>query len=280
MTCPPDLCSLPEARRAEHVAECAVCRLEMELGAAPDEPCDPARVNGLVVRALTDFARESKRRRMVTTMRLRWTLLAAAVLLLGAAAAASALRARRHGSSPPADVVAHAPSAALAIATTTTAASADTSSPVVAVDALPRAAAASSVAANPPPSAPSDDWTSSSLFAAANASRRQGDSAVAASQYRLLEQRFPASEEAATAHLSLALLLLDALADANGALVEVDRYLAERPQGSLREECLATRARALAKLGRREEEKRAWAELLREYPNTLYSDQARARIAE
>jgi TolA-binding protein len=102
----------------------------------------------------------------------------------------------------------------------------------------------------------------------------------AASQYRLLEQQFPDSEEAATAHVSLGLVLLDQLGDPSRALEAFDRYLADRNRTALREQSLVGRARALGKLGNHEEEKRAWATLLREYPTSLSAEAARSALAK
>jgi hypothetical protein len=270
MICPPDLQSLGAAERAAHVAECEACRLELDLATAPpDAPCDDARVARLVDGALSDFMRAPVRRSRPTRLN-KWALLAAAVLLVGAAAAANLLRTPRQS------VVDQAPVAPKASATTVaqTAAPETVAPSIVSVEDLPSAQP-------PPPPTPIDDvTTSASLFASANAARRHGAHAVAISQYRLLERRFPASEEAATAHVSLALLLLDQAGDAQGALAEVDRYLADQPHGSLREESLTTRARALGKLGRRDEEKQAWSNLLREYPDSLYRDTARSRMGD
>lgn len=121
--------------------------------------------------------------------------------------------------------------------------------------------------------------TAAQLFVQANDARRKGHDAEAMATYRTLQRRFSSSPEAVASHMSLGRLLLDGRHDAAGALVEFDRYLASASRGELREEALIGRALALGQLERSEEERRAWQALLREYPSSMYADQARDRIA-
>jgi TolA-binding protein len=122
--------------------------------------------------------------------------------------------------------------------------------------------------------------TAAALFARANRARQSGDARGAIDLYRQLTRRFPQSEEAGVAHVSLGRLLLDRQGDASGALVELDRYLADPRHVALRESCLIGRARALGMLGQRDDERRAWEALLAEYPDSLHVGRARARLGE
>ncbi len=120
--------------------------------------------------------------------------------------------------------------------------------------------------------------TAAQLFGRANDARRKGRDAEATSTYRALQQLFPTSPEAVASHMSLGRLLLDGHHDPGSALAEFDRYLANGSHSELREEALIGRALALGQLQRAEEERRAWQTLLREYPSSMYADQARDRI--
>jgi len=134
-----------------------------------------------------------------------------------------------------------------------------------------------SFAPSPPSALPSPSPSSASaMFDAANSARRAGDTAAALALYDGLERQFPASREARLANATTARLLLDQ-GNANGAVARYDRYLASGA-GELREEAMAGRATALERLGREEEEARAWALLLATYPRTPYAAHARARV--
>ena len=88
--------------------------------------------------------------------------------------------------------------------------------------------------------------------------------------------RYPASDEARLARVSLGKLLL-AKGNASGAAREFDEYL-KGGQGQLTEEALVSRAQSLQKLGHKEAEKRTWQGLLDGYPNSVYSAEARRRL--
>ena len=115
------------------------------------------------------------------------------------------------------------------------------------------------------------------LFREASASRRSGDPSLARALYLRLEHDFPASDEAHLAHVSLGNLLLTM-----GRPAEAERqfasYLGGRP--ALAQEALVGRAQSLAALGSSADEQRVWEGLLHDYPNSLYSAQARQRLAE
>jgi len=131
-----------------------------------------------------------------------------------------------------------------------------------------------------PVPAPSFDITAPELFARANDTRRRGDAAAAARQYVVLQARFPRSPEASLSHVALGRLYLDRLGDSGRALAQFDEYLAGGRDGDFSEEALVGRALALQRLGRTDEERRAWHTLLGAFPRSLSADRARARMVE
>ena len=136
---------------------------------------------------------------------------------------------------------------------------------------VPAAVAAPAPAAAPVPT------TASGLFESANTARRSGDTVTALARYDALESQFPSTREAHVAKATTGKLLLDR-GDAVGALARLDAYLASGA-AELREEAMAGRATALERLGRGDEEARAWEALVATYPGTPYGTHARARIA-
>ena len=118
--------------------------------------------------------------------------------------------------------------------------------------------------------------TASALFDSANAARRDGDTASALARYDALDRQFPQTAEARLAKATTGKLLLDR-GDAAGALARFDAYLASGAS-ELREEAMAGRATALERLGRGDDEVRAWAALLAAYPGTPYAVHAKTRV--
>lgn len=143
----------------------------------------------------------------------------------------------------------------------------------------PSAPAASAVAATSDDSSPSENepLSAGKLFAQANQARRAGDIGRASGLYHLLQDQFPGSSEAELSRVTLSLLLLDS-GDAQGALVGFERYLAGASSG-LEAEALVGRARALGRLGRRDLEAKAWQEVQRKYPSSIYGRQAGERLS-
>ena len=139
--------------------------------------------------------------------------------------------------------------------------------------AAPVAAVAPAAAVTPAP-APT---TASALFDSANAARRDGDTAAALARYDALDKQFPQATEARIAKATTGKLLLDR-GDAAGALARFDAYLASGAH-ELREEAMAGRATALERLGRGDDEVRAWMALLADYPATPYAVHAKTRVA-
>jgi TolA-binding protein len=102
--------------------------------------------------------------------------------------------------------------------------------------------------------------------------------AEAVMAYEELQAKFPRSAEAALSHVVLARRYLGQ--EPERALRHFDAYLRSEPHGALAQESLNGRARALGMLGRGTEERRAWQDLLRRYPESVYADRARERLGE
>ncbi len=120
------------------------------------------------------------------------------------------------------------------------------------------------LAIGPAPDAREDP---AALFERANTARRRADYGDAEKLYRSLVQTHPDTREAETSRIILGRMLL-ARGAAVDALSSFDAYLAEAPQGSLREQALIGRAQSLQALGRRKDERAAWRALLEAFPAT------------
>jgi TolA-binding protein len=117
------------------------------------------------------------------------------------------------------------------------------------------------------------------LFADANRARRAGDYPLALRRYADLRRAYPGSRPELTARVVVGDLLL-AEGPTRDALASFDSYLAASPDGTLAEEALVGRASALMRLGRRDEERVAWTQLLRQHPDSVQGARARRRLAE
>jgi TolA-binding protein len=118
------------------------------------------------------------------------------------------------------------------------------------------------------------------VFAAANEARRRGDSVLAAKLYRQLQQQFPGTREEVNSRYLLGRLLQDRGDDSSQSLALFTRYLAESPNGTLAEEARLGRALALMRLGRPQDERLAWQELLSSHPRSIHAERARKRLDE
>lgn len=116
-----------------------------------------------------------------------------------------------------------------------------------------------------------------SLFAAANLARRQGELGTATKLYRLLQARFPASDEARLSLVTFAKLELDR-GNGAAALASFDQYVS-RAEGPLEAEALVGRATALERLGRRRDAAAAWRTVAERYPGSTYARQANERLS-
>ena len=167
--------------------------------------------------------------------------------------------------------------AAAAFAATPAHPAALTPSPSPAVGIATSATSLPAPAPAPAPVAPAPAPSSASaLFDSANAARRSGDTSTALARYDALDRQFPQTAEARLSKATTGKLLLDR-GDAAGALARFDAYLASGAS-ELREEAMAGRATALERLGRGDDEVRAWAALLAAYPGTPYALHAKTRV--
>ncbi|HVZ71591.1 MAG TPA: tetratricopeptide repeat protein [Polyangia bacterium] len=119
--------------------------------------------------------------------------------------------------------------------------------------------------------------TADEIFADANRARRAGDDARALRRYAELSRAFPGSRQEMTARVIVGDLSLGRGA-ARDALTSFDSYLAANPDGTLAEEARVGRARALEELGRADEEREAWRQLLRRHPDSVQTERARERL--
>lgn len=152
--------------------------------------------------------------------------------------------------------------------------------PSVSVDELPTAALAAPTApaASVPSSSSVPTFDAAELFRRANAERRAQRTPNAVELYRSLLALHPNSLEAHAARVSLGRLLLDRARDPQGALTQFEAYLSGGGDQNLAEEARVGRALAFMRLGRREEERRAWHDLMEHHPDTLQSAFAHQRL--
>jgi hypothetical protein len=121
---------------------------------------------------------------------------------------------------------------------------------------------------------------SEALFASANAARAASDYAMAEARYARLSQLYPGTRAELVSRVSRGNLWLARSASPERARSAFASYLTARPNGTLAEEARAGLARSLGLLGRDEDERAAWAELISRHPSSLHAAYARARLAE
>ncbi|HTB76085.1 MAG TPA: tetratricopeptide repeat protein [Polyangiaceae bacterium] len=289
-----------------HLRQCPACRMERRVRNDFRRVADGthAEVRALIARALVP-GRERTARRRARGTRLRFALVAAALLLglSGLAAAASGWSLWRGASG---EAVDGAPTGAGALTAPSArrgppsieapAALADSPSavPSIALAApLPLGGTATSEARATRAIAKAEQAKRSMepalreadvlaedaarLFDDANAARRRGDHGEAETAYGRLMAAHPGSPEARESLVALGRMLLDDGAPAR-ALPRFDEYV--RRGGALTAEAMLGRALALGRLGRTEDERSAWSMLAGAYPDGVYAERARARLAE
>jgi len=121
-----------------------------------------------------------------------------------------------------------------------------------------------------------DALSAAQLFSDANQARRASNPGRATELYRLLQRKFPRSQEAQLSLVTLGSLQLNG-GNAGGALATFNRYLSHGGR-SLEAEALYGKAQALRRLGRASEERSVWERLLARYPGSGYAPQARERL--
>ena len=272
-------------RLEQHLAECAVCRVERALATQAAVDVTPLRDEKLLLARLKrDVAirleavpgpRTRRKRTLVVV-----ALLAASVA--SAATAATVVVMRRAASSREATV---ATKAAGKVGQAARAAPVAAPSPTRAAEepspAEPAAVDAAPPSAEMPAKPVAVEVTSAAeAFSRANLARRDGKVKEAVRLYRTLQERFAGSSEELVSRVALGRLLLDRLGDSRGALVQFNSYLASPGSGALREEAMVGRALALGRLGRGAEERAAWSALLAAWPKSAHAKHARARLAE
>jgi len=263
MSCPEDLLdrssALDEAERRilmSHAARCASCALEIGLPSALPQ-VTRKEVSTAIERVMRPAPRRWKPKHVAF-------LAAAAVLVCGAAMAAMESMHAKTTSAPPIATPAPRAQSEKPAATMSEPAT-------VAIEDLPHMAMPLN---NKPPLGE----TSSQLFARANKARQAGDTETSLATYKRLEVRWPASNEARVARVSVGRMLLEKN-DPTNALSEFDAYLNAEPRGDLREDALVGKARACSMLSRKEDELSAWKSLVAEYPSSMYAARAQERIS-
>jgi TolA-binding protein len=271
-----------EERLHEHLRECSACRLERALRQSVALPL--SREEELLAQRAADrtaqrFLQPVPRQKLVSASALRWGMLVASIGLVAVGFAAIGrsltLRTRTRMPAPAAARLSGSDKSSVApVSTPPTGSVAEAGAETAVIPAAPSLAPAPT-----PPASVERVESPAELFARANHARRQDQSETAASLYRDLQARFPKSNEALVSCVTLGRLMLDRLNQPTGALAQFQRYLRAVPGGGLREEAIIGRALALGRLGRGPEEQTAWQVLLKEYPDSMYSERARARLA-
>jgi TolA-binding protein len=273
-----------------HLAACTSCRMSHDVssdfdGADAFDLHDGARIRALADRARiwvgSDAGVGRQGTRLRPPARLRALGAAAALIVFCGSASAAvwwwrrpapvgpSVAARVSASAPPASASVRRREQALALAPSVPAA------PPVLLHPRPAQHAALEPRAGSIKTTPS----ATSILQQATEARQRGERARAAELYRRLQRQFPASAEAVLSAIPLGGLLLgDGLPRA--ALVQFDDYLAKAHGGALIPEALYGRARALARLGDRVEERQTWTRLCADFPESAYAPLGRHRLAE
>lgn len=150
--------------------------------------------------------------------------------------------------------------------------------PAQAPKTVPREPSAARQDSTSPETTSPDTTSAAELFRQANVERRAGDVTSAIRLYRSLQSRYPNAAESHASRVSLGRLLLDRQSDPKGALAEFDAYLQVSGDETLAEEARVGRALAFQRLGDRNEERRAWLELLEHHPDSLQVARAKQRL--
>jgi TolA-binding protein len=280
-----------QVRLEQHLSVCASCRREQQLGADFDEVGGFQRGDHRLIGRLGDRAVERLGMRLPPRRSVRsWSIAAALACTLFAAGAGAGVLWRVRTLPPlvPSDSSSTSgidvtPKQPTAVSTKgPPAQSIDDSVPATTPVPFPfhpkaQRRAPVSPSASTAAAVETPNETASVLFGNANRERRQAHAAVATGLYDELERRFPRSEEARVSHVSLGRLLLERSAWSE-AKTQFDEYLTLSPDGILAPEALFGRAQALRALGRRDEERATWTELLTRFADSVYASRGRHRV--
>lgn len=124
------------------------------------------------------------------------------------------------------------------------------------------------------------DIDPSDLLAKAQRLRAARDWKGAAQAYQAIVKQYPDTVEGRMSLISLGAIRLDHLGDAAGGLRSYEAYLKVASRGTLAQEAAYGRIRALRKMGRADQERSALEGFLRDFPDALLADAARARLAD
>jgi TolA-binding protein len=262
------------ARLDQHLAECAVCRVERALGRQAALDVEPLRDEKLLVARLKRDVAERLKNPSKGRVRRKRAVIALSLVAasLASVAAATTIVLVRRDAVPPSVPAAtpKPPEASQAL------------EPAPPPKAQPAPAPEPVEVTPPEPAKPPalETGSASELFSRANQARRDGKVKEAVRLYRALQERHAGSGEELVSRVALGRLLLDRLGDSRGALVQFNSYLASPGSGALREEAMVGRALALGRIGRTSEERAAWRALLDSWPKSAHAKRAQARLAE
>ena len=122
--------------------------------------------------------------------------------------------------------------------------------------------------------------TPSELLAGAQGQRASRNWKGAAKIYSELIRAYPRSVEARISLISLGVIQLDHLGQPGKALGSFGRYLSSSRSGALAQEAAWGKTRALAKLSRKQAEKKALEEFLGNFPGAIQAPMATKRLRE
>jgi TolA-binding protein len=268
-------------RLEQHLAECAVCRVQSALSAQAALDAQPLRDEKLLLARLKRDVTRRLETETAAAPRTRGKRTVVVLALLAASVASVATATTlvvMHRAATSRQIVAAPPPAAKPRPAP---AAAQLAAPAPLVEErVPQVAAPPTNAALPSKAAPVDVTSAAEAFSRANLARRDGKVKEAVRLYRTLQERYAGSSEELVSRVALGRLLLDRLGDSRGALVQFNSYLASPGSGALREEAMVGRALSLGRLGRTAEERAAWTALLEAWPKSAHAKHAQARLAE
>jgi TolA-binding protein len=284
------LSAADQSRLHEHLASCASCRFDIQIGGDFDQvaglrPGYEVRDAHLADVVLGKLQPPSVRVRLRGS---RWAWSAVATLLVAATAVAGIIL-HRTSPVPLQGPIASAPSMQSKQMEETprvppgvlssSLAPSDSSAASLEIPVRSMAPPLSRRAASPRPGlpAPAEEPTAASLFERATLERQHRHASAAITLYRQLQRLYPNSNEARVSHVSLGRLLVDS-AEPAAAIAQFDAYLTTPGDGLLAPEALFGKARALEAIGRTGEGRATWQRLLTSFADSVYASEARRHL--